>query len=191
MGTTANQPSSAHTEYPAASQTDLGFQNKVLCLDPHLNKYTAQNLAQKYKSFLLSLPSLFSSFSFFHRCQKRFHGLCVCVNLPHPFWVLIYPFRFNLPVSGFPRPLIRLWGVDTNTKHTHLDFETRTHDYFLPPNTHIWMYTHPLKCCRNTVPDLRHALLRQSSSALCGPLSLSGSPQLHQSPRQDRRREGE
>lgn len=53
-------------------------------------------------------------------------------------------------------------------------------------HTHTHMYTQPVKCCRNTVPDLRHGLLRQSSSALCGPLSHSGSPQLHQSPRQDR-----
>lgn len=131
---------------------------------------------------------------FFHRCQKRFHGLCVCVNLPHPFWVLIYPFRFNLPVSGFPRPLIRLWGVDTNTKHAHFRLrDTHARLFLAAIHTHtyiyIYMYTHSLKCCRNTVPFLRHALLRQSSSALGGPLSHSGSPQLHQSPRQDREQE--
>lgn len=120
------------------------------------------------------------------------------MNLPHPFWVLIYPFRFNLPMSGFPRPLIRLWGVDTSTKNAHLDFKTHA-AYFSVTHAHIHithtytrqMYTHQLKCSRNTVPDLRHTLRRQSSSVLYGPLSHSGSPQLNQSPRQDRGKGGE
>lgn len=114
--------------------------NKVPRSDPHLNNCTAQSSATETQKFspLSILPILF--FPFFHRCQKRFHGLCVCVNLPHPFWVLIYPFRFNLPVSGFPRPLIRLWGVDTNTKHTHLGFETRTQT--ISYRTHAYTCTH-------------------------------------------------
>lgn len=91
-------------------------------------------------------------------------------------------------MSGFPHHLIRLWGVDTNTKHTLRLWDTHTTTSRYHTDTHILyihvQYTHPLKCCRGAL--LRHALLRQSSSALGGPLSHSGSPQLHQSARQDR-----
>lgn len=99
-----------------------------------------------------------------------------------PLWVLIYSFRLNLHLSGCPRPLIRLWGVDT-TLNTHTDLEKCTQASFFSP-------THTHNAAEATVPALRHALWRQSSSALCGPLSHSGSPQLHQSPRQDREKEG-
>ena len=73
--------------------------------------------------------------------------------------MLIYPFRFNLPVSGFPHPLIRLWGVDTNTKHT----QTSRHAhkafffFFFPrfhTHTHMHMYMQPTKVLQNHSPRL-------------------------------------
>lgn len=126
--------------------------------DLHLNKHTAKSSAAEIQKVSpLSPSSLFSFFPiFFHRCQKRFHGLCVCVNLPHPFWVLIYPFRFNLPVSGFPHPLIRLWGVDTNTKHTQTSRHAHKAFFFsrFHTRTHMHMYTQPTKVLQNHSPRL-------------------------------------
>lgn len=46
-------------------------------------------------------------------------------------------------MSGFPRPLIRLWGVGTNTKHAHLDLDTCT-DTISWYHTHTHSYTHSI-----------------------------------------------
>lgn len=86
-------------------------------------------------------------------------------------------------MSGFSRLLIRLWGVDTNTKRT----QTWRRTFRLIPASHAYTYTdtHPLRH-RGNSPRLETGFVRQSSSALCGPLSHSGSSRLYQPPRQDR-----
>lgn len=86
-------------------------------------------------------------------------------------------------MSGFSRLLIRLWGVDTNTKRT----QTWKRTFRLIPASHTYTYmdTHPHRH-RGNSPRLETGFVRQSSSALCGPLLHSGSSRLYQPPRQDR-----
>lgn len=65
--------------------------------------------------------------------------------MPHPFWVLIYPLRFNLPMSGFSRLLIRLRGVDSNTKRAPTS--RRTSRLILATLfTHMHGHMQPLRC---------------------------------------------
>lgn len=116
--------------------------NSNSCLQEikHLLYFSVSVWTQKF-SPPLSFPSLFSQCN---RCHRRFHGQRACANWPHPFWALISPFRFNLPVSRFAHPLIGLWGVDTNTKHTLRTQRKATG--FLPKrrrhtHPHVWTHT--------------------------------------------------
>ena len=95
-----------------------------------------------------TVPSLYTPDFFFCFFYRR-HGMCICGNMPHPFWVLIFLLRFNLPMSGFSRLLIRPWGVDSNTKRPPTS--RRASRLILATLfTHMHGHIQPLRCWGNS-----------------------------------------
>lgn len=128
------------------------------CPDPHLIKYILQSPVietQKWpppSSFLPGItpppPQVSEEISW---------PMHMYTFATPPFWALIYLFSFNLPVSGFPRPLIR--PTQKLNTHTHTSTARGANLFLTPVLTRAFCtYMHT------------HIKVAQSLSALGGPL---------------------